>query len=1144
MGKFDKEKYKRFLIPYLQHMGIEANGPGLIRCINPAHEDKHPSCQLTETSFHCWRCGDDCSGDIYEAVKVLTGETDFVKQYEEIDRLFGDGTAAPLTALPQKKSEPIPEKKDFVPNPEALQRFTDFLKSVPHSDEYVRNYFAKRAAISTKGKITQYPPEILSKLVTFFLYYPGKQPTITALGLPALWAAGLPYSHENGCVEDFGSLTQFPPIGDSSKKYVALNTDKCYFWNKSKNEYEQFKEDPRKLSWWSDGIVTLTNLGYKLFFYAYDKEKQREASNKYNPRSVPLLFANELVNFSGKSIVLMEGEMDAIVCRASGIDNAFATGGANGLSKPKIKEYIIPANIAEIILFADKDSAEKGFVGQKKFGLIPADPGDGIKETVPDKLISEGFAGVIKVTCLPDDCDFKDPDEAILNGRFDLVKAAIENARPYVAPEKPAKASGGKKTQSKFSGEKYSEWEPVPIKFFRSLLKKIKYSELEADEIPHFLTAAIKACKDPAATSELITWAGSSLTEEDIAEAAKGEDTPFEIIRIGARHGTSDYLLKRLEEILVPATEILHIIKPIDTILPIDYEKMSQTDEFNAFLHFCDHAFAAYAIAKALKGNLLYIDTEEANYVFTGNYWVRIPSIATEAHAALTNALLCYLRNNPRDKKLVLDCIQKIGSNSFRQKLSNDLNKKEAQFYHDENKEPILFDSYPVRETLTLQDGVLDFSGDKIKFRKGLPEEYRLVPMPYTCKDIKNAGKPEFFLKALDLDFAQPSEETLKKNPVLTKDTLLYYLSLIPSRNVSKNYSCFMTGPGGTGKSTFISALQKIFTNQNLAQLKAQILIAKKKAFDNENGPTPEIAELEGKLASITMELPEDGRLNADELKRLTGNDLISARKLRQGLHKFLPTAQIIIVGNELPSFYKHDSGIIRRLLVFHFNIEHAKRIKDKQYKDLYKGVPGDSAKLSELIASEAPAIIRLLAEKYIELKQKYNLNIPISQECENAKSQYIDDQNKDTDKFYDACIRFTPNDDKAFIFSRQLYKCYLNFNGFQEGSTEALKQRNFIFYLKKDHPELGGQNYCQRRPDVNSVPEWGFKFISFTDEGLEYLNKNSNGQQELAPQSPGAKQTPPPQQEIFPPEPEDNPFDNPPSFPDDDDDSRNMDIF
>ena len=235
MGKFDKEKYKRFLIPYLQHMGVDASGPGLIRCINPSHEDRHPSCQLTETSFHCWVCGDACSGDIYKAVEVLTGETSFVKQYEEIDRIFGDGTAAPLTTLPQKTFEPAPEKKDFIPNPEALQNFTNFLKSVPHYDDYIKNYFAKRATVSTKGKIKQYPPEILSKLVTFFLFYPGKQPAITTLGLPALFAAGLPYSHENASVEDFESITQFPPIGDSSKKYVALNSDKCYFWNKEKN---------------------------------------------------------------------------------------------------------------------------------------------------------------------------------------------------------------------------------------------------------------------------------------------------------------------------------------------------------------------------------------------------------------------------------------------------------------------------------------------------------------------------------------------------------------------------------------------------------------------------------------------------------------------------------------------------------------------------------------------------------------------------------------------------------------------------------------------------------------------------------------------------------------------------------------------
>ena len=127
MGKFDKEKYKRFLIPYLQHMGVDANGPGLIRCISPTHADRHPSCQLTETSFHCWTC--DCSGDIYEAVKVLTGETDFVKQYEEIDRLFGDGTAAPLTALPQKNPNLHLRKKTSYQIQKLCKTLRTFLKA-------------------------------------------------------------------------------------------------------------------------------------------------------------------------------------------------------------------------------------------------------------------------------------------------------------------------------------------------------------------------------------------------------------------------------------------------------------------------------------------------------------------------------------------------------------------------------------------------------------------------------------------------------------------------------------------------------------------------------------------------------------------------------------------------------------------------------------------------------------------------------------------------------------------------------------------------------------------------------------------------------------------------------------------------------
>lgn len=1026
----DFNRYKPRLLDYLRIHGIDAEIDQVRSC--PWHDDSTPSFSVFTgkdgyPAFNCFGCGR--AGDIYNAVEFCEGETDRKRQFEIIERRFGG--ARTFTPAPK------PKPPAFTPDPDALARLTAWLSSQAKAAEYIRGYFDQRALAKSGGKIYHYPAELFPALATHFYWWPGKNAAEKSLGKRTLFAAGVPYRRED----------------------------------------EKLPEEQRRIAWYHAGVLAKSPEGFKLLFI------DGTESRKMNPRAGASYFPIPGELPEGGSVVLLEGEIDAIVCRAAGIENTFSMGGKSGLSKDHIAKYIVPKNLDEIILFADND---KDGGSQKKFGLLPITPEDHIRETVPENLRKMGYAGAIKVTVLPDGCGFKDPDDAIRNGRADLVREAIANATEYIAPEK--QQAGASKTRTQTNFRDLTEWEYVPAKFLRSFLKKIKYEELTDDEKKRAVTAAIKSCKEDSAPIDIAAWTEQEFSERRIKEARKEDGTPFDLIDIGSRHGATPYLLARLEEILVPAAEILNAIDPIPTILPIDYETLAESKEFGAFLRYCDNAFASYVLAAALKGRLLYIDHEESNYVFTGNYWVRIPSIATEAHAALINTLLVYLRKNPKEKKTVLDCIKTIGSNAFRQKLANDLNKKEAQFYHDEKKSPVLFDSYPVRETLTLLDGVLDFSGDKIRFRKGKPEEYRLIPLPYTVRQIRQAANPDTFLRAIDLDFDPPKQEVLEKNPHLTKDTFLYALSLIPSRNVAKNYVIFMTGTGGAGKSTIMTAINDVFGYENIAQLNAKVLISNKKSFDNENGPSPEIAELEGKMLAVTMEIPEDGKLNSDQLKRLTGGDLISARQLRQGLHKFRPTAQIAIVGNSLPAFYKHDSGIIRRLLVFHFNIEHAKRARSKEHKERYKGIPSDSAKLLEQIRAEAPGIIRLLAEKYIELKQNHDLNIPTSQECENAKSQYIEAQNKETDEFYEQCVKFTPNDNDAFIFSNDMYRCYLNFKGYQEGSAEALKQKQFTFYLKKDHPELCGGNWCQRRRHGGSKPEWGFKFVSFTESGQEYL--------------------------------------------------------
>ena len=1074
----DFNRYKHHLIDYLRIHGIECELGQVRSC--PWHEDSKPSFSVFTgndgyPAFNCFGCGR--AGDIYNAVEFCEGETDRARQFEIIERRFGGGSRTFTPA-------PKPKQPAFTPDPDALEKLTAWLESNHKANEYIRGYFDQRALLKSGGKEYHYPTELFPELLSYFYWWPGRNAAERALGKSVLFAAGIP-------------------------------------WNKDDEKEEMQK---RRLAWYHAGILAKSPEGFKLFFIADGKSQQR------NPRAGVSYFPIPGELPQGESVVLMEGEIDAVMCRAAGIPNTFSMGGKSGLTKDRIAKYIVPKKLDEIILFADND-ADGG--GQKKFGLLPITPQDHIRETVPDNLRKMGYDGAIRLTVLPDGCGFKDPDDAIRNGRADLVRQAIATAQDYIPPEKTT-AETEKKPRLKLDVSNMTEWECVPVKFLRSFLNKIPYGDLRAEDATRAAIAAAKSCKKKeldAAAVVIANWSKNEIVESEIKELAKKDGTPFDLLDIGSRYGLSDYRLNRLKEILVPAAEIVDGIGHLNTILPIDYDALIETEAFRRFVKNCDHAFSSYALAEALKGKLLYIDHEESNYVFTGNYWTRIPSIATEAHAALVNALCAYLAKNPDQKKLVADCIKTLGSNSFRQKLANDLNKKEAQFYHDEKKQPILFDSYPVRETITLLDGVLDFSGDKIVFRKGKPEEYRLVPLPYTVRQIRQAAHPETFLRAIDLDFDEPSKETLEKNPQRTKDTFLYALSLIPSRNVAKNYVIFMTGTGGAGKSTIMTVINDVFGYENVAQLNAKVLISNKKNFDNENGPSPEIAELEGKMLAVTMEIPEDGKLNSDQLKRLTGGDLISARQLRQGLHKFRPTAQIAIVGNSLPAFYKHDSGIIRRLLVFHFNVEHAKRARSKEHKARYKGIPSDSAKLVEQIRAEAPGIIRLLAEKYIELKRDHDLNIPTSQECENAKSQYIEAQNKETDEFYEQCVKFTPGDDNAFIFATDMYHCYLNFKGYQEGSAEALKQKQFTFYLKKDHPELCGGNWCQRRRD-GGKPEWGFKFVSFTDEGKEYLQPESAS---------GLPFAPPPQPEM----PLDDPFAAPPEYPPPtDEDGNEIDIY
>lgn len=159
----DFSKYKNNLLQYLQCKGIEAQR-GLIRCFNPQHEDKNPSCELFEDHFKCYSCG--IHGDIYDAVEILQGITEKAEQYKEIERTFGGTSTA--TLLPKKSAPKTRKADDFTTDPDCVKKLEDYFKRRKSRNEEVIKYLNKRAAIKTNNQIQSYPVEITSRMVSYF----------------------------------------------------------------------------------------------------------------------------------------------------------------------------------------------------------------------------------------------------------------------------------------------------------------------------------------------------------------------------------------------------------------------------------------------------------------------------------------------------------------------------------------------------------------------------------------------------------------------------------------------------------------------------------------------------------------------------------------------------------------------------------------------------------------------------------------------------------------------------------------------------------------------------------------------------------------------------------------------------------------
>ena len=225
----------------------------------------------------------------------------------------------------------------------------------------------------------------------------------------------------------------------------------------------------------------------------------------------------------------------------------------------------------------------------------------------------------------------------------------------------------------------------------------------------------------------------------------------------------------------------------------------------------------------------------------------------------------------------------------------------------------------------------------------------------------------------------------------------------------------FVFGPGGNGKSVFLSTLSNL-----LAEYACVSSMETFTASKNDRHPT-DLAMLRG-ARLVTASETEEGRAWAESrIKQMTGGDPISARFMRQDFFTFLPQFKLTIIGNNKPVLHNVDDAARRRFNVVPF---------------LFKPTNPDR-QLEHKLRAEWPGILRWMIQGCLDWQANGLVRPDVVLE---ATAEYFSEQDTVNQWIEEFCDR----DSRSTATSAALFKSwtdYANANGEKPGTSKKFGQ-------------------------------------------------------------------------------------------------------
>ena len=195
---------------------------------------------------------------------------------------------------------------------------------------------------------------------------------------------------------------------------------------------------------------------------------------------------------------------------------------------------------------------------------------------------------------------------------------------------------------------------------------------------------------------------------------------------------------------------------------------------------------------------------------------------------------------------------------------------------------------------INCRNGLYNIKDDKLI--KHMPEYYSVAQLPIRHGAKALCPNVERFLQQV---FDGTDIEVVKE-----------FIGFLLIRKYIFHKALMVTGDTHTGKTTFLRLLQTFLGKQNISSVSLQDLC------DNRFAK----ADLFGKIANISDDLPANAVKYSGQFKQLTGESAIRAeKKFRDGFDYF-NNAKIIFACNEIPPAHSGDEAYYYRWLIIETN--------------------------------------------------------------------------------------------------------------------------------------------------------------------------------------------------------------------------------